>query len=200
MIVYICEYILVFFSKSWVCLGIQGHTPSAASELGPTILGSSKGAVAQESYIFFERFFSSLPSSVRDSCKSSHPLDLLNPNFLLPPAPFLRMRRRPAAGRERRTRLSSAAARLPAACRCCRAAVPPRFCAAAVLPVAALQALLCCPRRAAALRGCHRCCAARWAAAGGTARCCSRCCVVRCARARCRRRSSPEKKPPTFLF
>ena len=30
MIVYIYEYLLVFSSKSWVCLGIQGHTPSAA--------------------------------------------------------------------------------------------------------------------------------------------------------------------------
>ena len=29
-IVYIYEYLLVFSSKSWVCLGIQGHTPSAA--------------------------------------------------------------------------------------------------------------------------------------------------------------------------
>ena len=29
-IVYIYENLFVFFSKSWVCLGIQGHTPSAA--------------------------------------------------------------------------------------------------------------------------------------------------------------------------
>ena len=29
-IVYTYEYLLVFSSKSWVCLGIQGHTPSAA--------------------------------------------------------------------------------------------------------------------------------------------------------------------------
>jgi len=31
-VVYIYEYVLVFFSKSWVCLGIQGHTPGAATE------------------------------------------------------------------------------------------------------------------------------------------------------------------------
>ena len=30
-VVYIYEYVLVFFSKSWVCLGIQGHTPGAAT-------------------------------------------------------------------------------------------------------------------------------------------------------------------------
>ena len=30
MTVYICEYILLFFSKTWLCLGIQGHTPGAA--------------------------------------------------------------------------------------------------------------------------------------------------------------------------
>jgi len=30
-VVYIYEYVLVFFSKSWVCPGIQGHTPGAAT-------------------------------------------------------------------------------------------------------------------------------------------------------------------------
>ena len=25
--IYIYEYMLIFFSKFWVCLGIQGHTP-----------------------------------------------------------------------------------------------------------------------------------------------------------------------------
>jgi len=53
--------------------------------------------------------------------------------------------RRPAAGHERRARPSSTTARLPAACRCCSAAVPPRFCAAAGAAVLPAAALLRCP-------------------------------------------------------
>ena len=30
--IYIYEYMLIFFSKFWVCLGIKGHTPGAAPE------------------------------------------------------------------------------------------------------------------------------------------------------------------------
>ena len=29
--IYIYEYMLIFSPKSWVCLGIQGHTPGAAT-------------------------------------------------------------------------------------------------------------------------------------------------------------------------
>ena len=37
--IYIYEYMLIFFSKFWVCLGIHGHTPGAApvaNRLRPT--------------------------------------------------------------------------------------------------------------------------------------------------------------------
>ena len=40
-VVYIYEYVLVFFSKSWVCLGIQGHTPGAATGCAPRGHGGS---------------------------------------------------------------------------------------------------------------------------------------------------------------
>ena len=56
-VVYIYEYVLVFFSKSWVRLGIQGHTPGAATDrkyLDVYLISSLYGSVGIVGVVDFQ--------------------------------------------------------------------------------------------------------------------------------------------------
>ena len=60
---------------------LRGSTLEESIRLG---LGEST-SIAEILYIF-RKIFSSTPSNIWDSCKSSHPLDLSNPNIFPPPS------------------------------------------------------------------------------------------------------------------
>jgi len=114
--------------------------------------GEKKRKVGPEILYIFRKIFSYLPSTVWDSCKPSHPLDLLIPN-LLPPSssPYIAAATPRSARCARRPARCCRSRALCACCCCCalRLLLLLRACCRAPLRLLLLRACCCCSPAAA---------------------------------------------------
>ena len=105
-----------------------------------------KRKVGPEILYIFRKIFSYLPFTVWDSCKPSHPLDLLIPNLLPPSSSPCTAAAAPRSARCARRPARCCRSHALCACCCCCIGLLPRAAAAAVQAAARVLLLLACCR------------------------------------------------------